>query len=116
MTRPRNVTERRLRRGAVVMKTASVDARHGAFWTYPETGRLAAASVCARLERIGLLETRDGLFPDCGGQTYRLKPEPPKPEKVKPKKLRKSWRDPTKAAPARKRRRKVPESQPEPQP
>ena len=72
----RNVTETRLRLGAVVLKTASPDAKHGAFWTYPDTGKLADANVCARLERMGLLESEDGLLPG-GGQTYRLKPVPP---------------------------------------
>ena len=70
----RNVTEARLRAGAVVLKTSSPDAKHGAFWTYPDTGRLAAATVCHRLERLGLLESEDGLFEGLGGQTYRLKP------------------------------------------
>ena len=69
----RNVTDARLRAGAVVLKTSSPDAKHGAFWTYPDTGKLAAANVCHRLERIGLLESDDGLLPG-GGQTYRLKP------------------------------------------
>jgi hypothetical protein len=73
LKRPRNVTETRLRLGAVVLKTCDPDAKHGSFWTYPDTGRLAAASVCHRLERLGLLETVDGLFPGLG-QTYRLKP------------------------------------------
>ena len=74
----RNVTETLLRLGAVVLKTASPDAKHGAFWTYPDTGKLASAHVCHRLERLGLLETQDGLFPGLGGQTYRLlAPLPP---------------------------------------
>jgi len=72
----RNVTERRLLAGEVVMKTMSPEAKHGAFWTYVETGHLAAAKVCHRFERLGLLETRDALFPGCSGQTYRLKPGP----------------------------------------
>jgi hypothetical protein len=72
----RNLTETRLRNGAVVLKTASEDAKHGAFWTWVETGALAAANVCHRLERSGLLEGEDALFPGAGGQTYRLKPVP----------------------------------------
>ena len=89
----RNVTETRLRLGAVVLKTSSPDAKHGAFWTYPDTGKLAAAHVCHRLERLGLLVTTDGLFPGLG-QTYRLKPPPAKAKPVKPKKVRKRWTDP----------------------
>lgn len=73
--RNRHVTERRLRAGAVVLKTASEDAKHGAYWTYPDTGKLASANVCTRLERLGLLETQDGLFPGMGGQTYRYTPK-----------------------------------------
>jgi hypothetical protein len=75
LTRPRkrrNVTETRLRLGSAVLKTASEDAKHGAFWTWLDTGNLAAASVCHRLERRGLLQSADALFPDLGGQTYRL--------------------------------------------
>jgi hypothetical protein len=74
--RVRNVTEKRLKAGAVVLKTASVDARHGAFWTYPDTGKLASANVCAKLERLGLLVTADALFPGESGQTYRFAPIP----------------------------------------
>lgn len=92
--RPRNITEKRLRAGWVVLKTSSPDAKHGAFWTYPDTGRLAAANVCQRLERLGLLESDDALFPGHGGQTYRLKPPPPKVKKEKPKKVRKTWSHP----------------------
>jgi hypothetical protein len=74
--RDRSATFRRLKAGAVVLKTASVEARHGAFWTYPETGKLAAANVCAKLERMGLLVTSDGLFTGESGQTYRYAPTP----------------------------------------
>jgi len=74
--RTRNVTLKRLRGGAVVLKTASAEARHGAFWTYPDTGHLAAANVCMKLERLGLLVSEDGLIPGCGGQTYRYAPAP----------------------------------------
>jgi hypothetical protein len=74
--RERNVTAKRLKAGAVVLKTASAEARHGAFWTYPETGKLAAANVCAKLERLGLLVTSDSLFPGESGQTYRYAPTP----------------------------------------
>jgi hypothetical protein len=73
----RNVTERRLRAGAVVLKTSDAEAKHGAFWTYPDTGRLASANVCHRLERLGLLESHDGLFEGLGGQTYRMISAPP---------------------------------------
>lgn len=92
--RIRNVTEKRLRAGAVVLKTSSPDAKHGAFWTYPDTGHLAAANVCHRLERLGLLESDDALFPGEGGQTYRYAPPPPSPPKIKPPKVRKRWSDP----------------------
>jgi len=77
--RLRNVTEKRLRGGACVLKTLSHEARHGAYWTYPDTGKLAAASVCDRLERLGLLVSHDGLFPGVGGQTYRYAPKDPAP-------------------------------------
>jgi hypothetical protein len=77
MKRERNVTLKRLRAGAIVLKTASAEARHGAFWTYPETGKLAAANVCAKLERSGLLVTRDSLFPGESGQTYQYAPPGP---------------------------------------
>jgi hypothetical protein len=75
--RHRHITEKRLRAGAVVMKTSSDKARHGAYWTYPDTGRAASAHVCARWERLGLLTTGDALFPGLGGQTYRLAPKSP---------------------------------------
>jgi len=80
--RLRDATEKRLRAGAIVLKTISPDAKHGAFWTYPDTGRLASANVCHRLERAGILESQDGLFPDCG-QTYRLKPVDAAPRRRK---------------------------------
>jgi len=70
----RTATYRRLKAGAVVLKTTSHEAKHGAFWTYPDSGRLANANVCHRLERLGLLVSRDALIPDCGGQTYRYEP------------------------------------------
>jgi hypothetical protein len=73
--RPRNVTLKRLREGAAVLKTASAEARHGAFWTYPDTGQLAASTVCRRLERLGLLVSDDALLPGEGGQTYRYAPQ-----------------------------------------
>lgn len=79
MKKERNVTLKRLRAGAVVLKTSSAEARHGAFWTYPDTGHLAASSVCVRLERLGLLVSEDGLLPGEGGQTYRYAPPPPAP-------------------------------------
>lgn len=69
---PRTKTERRLRAGAAVLKTASLEARHGAFWTWLDTGHLAAANVCHRLERLGLIVADDALFPGMGGQTYRF--------------------------------------------
>jgi hypothetical protein len=75
-SRLRRLTERRLRQGAVVLKTHSPDAKHGAFWTYPDTGKLACANVCHRLERLGLLVSEDALIPGAGGQTYRYAPEP----------------------------------------
>jgi hypothetical protein len=76
MSRQRSATLRRLRAGAVVMKTASVDAKHGAFWTYLDTGKLAAANVCDHLERCGLLESHDHLPGLPGGQTYRYTAAP----------------------------------------
>ena len=76
MKRARKLTEKRLRAGAVVLKTSSTEAKHGAFWTYPDTGELAAASVCHRLERLGLLVSLDALIPGEGGQTYRYSTEP----------------------------------------
>lgn len=91
--RLRHATEKRLRAGAVVLKTNSPDAKHGAFWTYPDTGTLASAHVCHRLERIGLLESFDGLLEGCG-QTFRYKPVPPKVKAPKPKKVRKTWAHP----------------------
>jgi hypothetical protein len=72
--RQRKVTLKRLRAGATVLKTASPDARHGAFWTYVDTGHLAAANVCSHLERCGLLVARDSLFPGESGQTYHYAP------------------------------------------
>jgi hypothetical protein len=74
--RERNMTLKRLRAGAVVLKTASAEARHGAFWTYPDTGKGAPSQVCAHLEKIGLLVTADSLFHGESGQTYRYAPPP----------------------------------------
>jgi hypothetical protein len=79
--RQRNLTLKRLRAGAAVLKTASPDARHGAYWTYLD-GKLAAASVCAHLERLGLLVTSDSLFAGESGQTYRYAPPPKPPRKA----------------------------------
>jgi hypothetical protein len=73
----RILTLERLRRGEVVLKTASLEARHGAFWTWADSGHLAAASVCRRLERLGLLKSADALIPGEGGQTYTYAPRDP---------------------------------------
>jgi hypothetical protein len=72
--KPRKLTEKRLRSGAILLKTSSADAKHGAFWTYVDSGKLAAAGVCHRLERQGMLISDDGLIAGAGGQTYRLRP------------------------------------------
>lgn len=63
--RPETIVERRLKEGALVLKTCSQDAPRGAFWTFADTGRAARADVCDRLVSEGLLKPRgDGLFPD----------------------------------------------------
>jgi hypothetical protein len=75
-------TERRLRRGALVLKTSDEAAEHGAFWTWLDTGHLADGRVCAKLERCGLLVAPDGLFGGTQGQTYRLLKPPAKERKA----------------------------------
>jgi len=74
MTRVRHLTEKRLRAGAVLMKTMSADATHGAFWTWFDSGRTADPKVCGRLERLGLLVSLDALIPGESGQTYVYAP------------------------------------------
>jgi hypothetical protein len=70
----RGATFDRLIAGEAVLKTSSELSRFGAFWTWRDTGHLAAGGVCRRLERLGLLESADALFPGAGGQTYFYEP------------------------------------------
>jgi hypothetical protein len=75
---PRDLTLRRLKAGEQVLKTHSPQAQHGAYWTWVESGHLASANVCARLERLGLLTSSDGLPGIGDGQTFEFTPLPEK--------------------------------------
>jgi hypothetical protein len=68
----------------VVLKTLSENARHGAYWTWADTGHLASASVCRRLEILGLLKGDDGLF-DGSAQTFRLNASEPAKASTRPR-------------------------------